>query len=854
MTGSNSFWFANPSSGFYNGVATQSARFSDTNNKYLQRTDSTTPTSTQKFTFSCWLKNWSLNSGDTIFGSDKGTSGGPGDAGWIQFTTNRKLNIYNITSASYNLQWTSTAMYRDTTNWYHFVIRIDTTQASADDRVRLYVNGEQQAGSYSTTVGQNNNVAFNNAAGKFRIAGLGYADGYEGDFYLADVHHCDGYSYAPTEFAESKNGVWIAKNASVVYGNTGYRLEFKNSTVGSTSGSASTIGADTSGNAHHFNDYNMGTDDSNIPDSPENNFATSLGAGLAEPQDYQSYYQPTSSEGNLKVTGSSSGWTNGSSNFGMTSGKWYAELIVNSWVASNYVRIGLRARPARTYDEYFVLGNGTGQLDAAARNGRLASFSTGDVIQLALDLENNAFYLGKNNTWGNSATATEIANGTTTNAFASGSEVPTGDGHAYFFYAQPHSTGTSLTWNFGQDSSFAGAKTAQGNSDSGSSTTDFYYTPPDGFLACNTTNIPELTISPAQDTQADDHFNTVLYDANNQTAQSITGVGFQPDWMWFKQRSRGDSHAWIDTVRGIDKAFRLPVIDDEFDNSNSATLVTAVGADGFTLGTDAFAWVNYQSDTMVAWNWKAGGDITDVSGNFIKDGVAFTPTQGTIDATAISANTTSGFSIVTYTGSGSAGTVAHGLSVAPSMVIIKSRTGASVKNWVIGQDQSGFTGQMYFDTGVFSSNSGSFNNTAPTTSVVSIGTDQTTNGSGATYAMYCFANVEGYSKIGQYSGNSSSDGTFVYLGFRPAFLMIKTTSVSSQYWILRDNKRDAFNDDSNGSSLYANTQDSEGTGNIDIDFLSNGMKMRDNGNNTNGSGTYIYLAFAEQPFKFSNAR
>ena len=298
----------------------------------------------------------------------------------------------------------------------------------------------------------------------------------------------------------------------------------------------------------------------------------------------------------------------------------------------------------------------------------------------------------------------------------------------------------------------------------------------------------------------------------------------------------------------------LPVIDDEFDNSNSATLVTAVGADGFTLGTDAFAWVNYQSDTMVAWNWKAGGDITDVSGNFIKDGVAFTPTQGTIDATAISANTTSGFSIVTYTGSGSAGTVAHGLSVAPSMVIIKSRTGASVKNWVIGQDQSGFTGQMYFDTGVFSSNSGSFNNTAPTTSVVSIGTDQTTNGSGATYAMYCFANVEGYSKIGQYSGNSSSDGTFVYLGFRPAFLMIKTTSVSSQYWILRDNKRDAFNDDSNGSSLYANTQDSEGTGNIDIDFLSNGMKMRDNGNNTNGSGTYIYLAFAEQPFKFSNAR
>ena len=827
--------------GFYTKTLANSLRFNEgpnantTDSSYLTRA-AVTPTNAYKWPLSVWIKRSVLHTE----GSSAGIISSDAEQETLSFGLD-SLTYRHQTGGGLRINLITNNSFRDTSNWYHIVCAVDHSLLTTDDKAIIYVNGVRQTLSTNTIASATYNSQLLTAGNTINIGKMRVGSHFTG--YMSEMHFVDGQQLTPTTFGETKQGVWIPKAVSgLTYGNNGFYLNFGNS---------SAIGEDSAG-SNDYTAYNLNSWDI-VPDSPTNNFATALGS-LSEPQDYQSYYKGTYSEGNLKVTGSSSGCTNGQSNFGMTSGKWYAECIVNSWTSSSAVRIGLRARPARTYDEYFVLGNGTGQLDAAARNGRLASFSTGDVIQFALDLENNAFYLGVNGTWGNSATATEIANGTTTNAFASGSEVPTGDGHAYFFYAQPHSTGTSLTWNFGQDSSFAGAKTAQGNSDSGSSTTDFYYTPPDGFLACNTTNIPELTISPAQDTQADDHFNTVLYDANNQTAQSITGVGFQPDWMWFKQRSRGDSHAWIDTVRGIDKAFRLPVIDDEFDNSNSATLVTAVGADGFTLGTDAFAWVNYQSDTMVAWNWKAGGDITDVSGNFIKDGVAFTPTQGTIDATAISANTTSGFSIVTYTGSGSAGTVAHGLSVAPSMVIIKSRTGASVKNWVIGQDQSGFTGQMYFDTGVFSSNSGSFNNTAPTTSVVSIGTDQTTNGSGATYAMYCFANVEGYSKIGQYSGNSSSDGTFVYLGFRPAFLMIKTTSVSSQYWILRDNKRDAFNDDSNGSSLYANTQDSEGTGNIDIDFLSNGMKMRDNGNNTNGSGTYIYLAFAEQPFKFSNAR
>ena len=218
------------------------------------------------------------------------------------------------------------------------------------------------------------------------------------------------------------------------------------------------------------------------------------------------------------------------------------------------------------------------------------------------------------------------------------------------------------------------------------------------------------------------------------------------------------------------------------------------------------------------------------------------------------ANTTSGFSIVTYTGTGSAGTVKHGLSVAPSLVIIKSRTGASVPNWVIGQDISGFTGQLYFDTGAFSTNSGSFNNTAPTSSVVSIGTDSTVNQNTATYVMYCFANVEGYCRIGKYTGNGRTDGPFIYTGFRPAWLLIKSTGSSTNGWYMYDNKRLNFGTLVDGQ-LYANLANAEDDGNRDLDFLSNGFKPRLTDSNVNGNGsTFIYLAFADQAFKFSNAR
>jgi len=271
----------------------------------------------------------------------------------------------------------------------------------------------------------------------------------------------------------------------------------------------------------------------------------------------------------------------------------------------------------------------------------------------------------------------------------------------------------------------------------------------------------------------------------------------------------------------------------------TTTNFTSFDSDGFSHGNSGR--VNESGKTYVAWNWKANGGTTSSN------------TDGTITST-VQASTDGGFSIVTYTGTGSLGTVGHGLSSAPNMVIIKSRAGSSVPNWVIGQDQSGFTGQMYFDTGAFGSNSGSFNNTAPTNSVVTINTDNTVNQSSATYVMHCFHNVEGYSKIGSYTGNNSTDGTFVYTGFRPAWVMIKRTNGTGQ-WFIMDNKRIGYNGANYRLLADANSTEYTGASSNIIDIISNGFKCKTTSSNTNGSSdTYIYLAFAEQPFKFSNAR
>jgi len=325
------------------------------------------------------------------------------------------------------------------------------------------------------------------------------------------------------------------------------------------------------------------------------------------------------------------------------------------------------------------------------------------------------------------------------------------------------------------------------------------------------------------------HFNTKLYTGNGGS-QSITGVGFQPDWLWFKKRNGAADSSLIDAVRGVRKS--LTSNKDEVEYTESAGL-SAFDSDGFSFDGAGFDHVNTNSDLFVAWCWKAANSSGSAN------------TSGDINST-VSANTTAGFSIVSYTGTGSVATVGHGLGAAPKLIIVKTRS-LSGEAWPV--DSRVASGILYLnETGAKGSygDSSPFPSTAPTSTVFSIGTPNNTNGSGATYIAYCFAEVKGYSKIGSYTGNGNADGTFVYTGFKPAWVMVRETS-NVNSWRILDNKRDTFNVMT--QSLYANLNNAEGSSGHNTDFISNGFKIRDSDTSMNrSSGSFIFMAFAENPF------
>ena len=329
-----------------------------------------------------------------------------------------------------------------------------------------------------------------------------------------------------------------------------------------------------------------------------------------------------------------------------------------------------------------------------------------------------------------------------------------------------------------------------------------------------------------------DYFNPVTYTGNGSAGHSITGVGFQPDWVWIKTRADSNNHTIFDAVRGVTKRLRS----NQTNAENTSSGVTSFNSDGFTVGSDSAG----NSGTMVSWNWKANGQG---SAN----------TDGSINTTYTSANTTSGFSISTYTGNATTGaTIGHGLGVAPAVVLVKRLNATS--DWVMYHKGMGAPPKFIVlnTTAAEASSAGIFYNTAPTSSVFYVGDDGATNASGGTYVAYCFSQIQGYSKFGSYTGNGNAVGPFVYTGFKPAFLLIKKYSATEE-WIMTDNKRIGYNNQNYG--LFANTNAVEQTGSDfqSIDLLSNGFKMNVNTGYNNGSGaTYIYLAFAEAPLVGSN--
>ena len=587
---------------------------------------------------------------------------------------------------------------------------------------------------------------------------------------------------------------------------------------------------DVSGQGNDWQHNNLTFSDV-VPDSATNNFCT---------------YNPNSrfdgngtfSEGNLRFSGNSSGDMSTRTSTVIPAGmKFYFEAIYNEEGGSGgQARLGIDQTGSTADREKSGTGlfsfdfRGSAGVPQADDEGTLTTYGSqpaeGDVVGIAVDLENGKLYAHKANSYYNSG---DPAAGT--GAVITG--IP--DLQSVVFMAIDGGVNYN-SWhiNFGQDSTFAGRKSAGGNADE-NGYGDFQYAVPSGFLSLCSANLPTGAIDTLNDETPEDYFNTVLYSGNSTNNTPIT-VGFQPSMTWIKTRNVVRDHRLMDAVRGATAG-----IYPNLTNAEGASPLLSFDSDGFTLNnTNNY---NNTGETYVAWNWKAGG-------------AGVSNTDGSITSTVSASETSQGdkwFSIVKWTGNGTAGaTVGHGLTSQPRLIITKNMD--VVTDWsVLAQDANNGSGHLGYIrlnlTAAWASTSLLWNNTEPTSSVFTLGSYSYVNGSGNDIIGYCFANAEGLCKVGSYTGNGSADGTFVYTGFRPSFLLIKRTDAVDN-WPLEDNKRNPSN--LNRNYLLADTSGAEGT--VDLrDFLSNGFKMRGSAQNASG-GNYIYLAIAEQPFKFANAR
>jgi len=628
---------------------------------------------------------------------------------------------------------------------------------------------------------------------------------------------------------------------------------------------------DVSGQGNHFAPQNLDYRDSMI-DSPTNNFSTMNGLQVQGGSATTPYVL---SEGRLKMTSTANNYAQMSGSMGVQSGKWYTETYINSagypswyigWTSSDRLGTwtgGNNADGVTTGLGYFTGSNvyiqDFGDANNSSTNVAVSGLwsggrapTTGDIIGCAVDFDNRKIWWSINGEYVNIGSgAGDPANGTNPASTYTSSNAAD---DAYKFAWQLGYGSTTKTINFGQDSTFSGATPAGSNTDANGIGT-FKYAPPAGFLSLCSANLPEPSI-----TDASEHFNTVLYTGNGST-QSITGVNHQPDFVWIKDRTDTYGHILHDVIRGTQNYLSTSTTGTEQPQANG---LVSFDTDGFSVGS--WAAVNNNTDSLVGWNWKAGGTPTatntagagnaPTSGSVMIDGVASTTAlNGDIPATKISANTKSGFSIVSYTGTGATNpTVNHGLTKTPEFIILKDRdSNQNNNNWNIWHKDAGDGDDYgYFTNAAFPSNG----------SAQVIGTDNnvftlkpnlvTSNESGDNYIAYLFHSVEGYSKVGSYIGNGSADGTFAHTGFRPAWIMIKKSSAAGTSWQMYDNKRDIDNVVEN--RLIAEGANAEGVGSDKVDFLSNGFKLRENATTTNHAATYIYLAFAESPFKNSNAR
>jgi hypothetical protein len=658
--------------------------------------------------------------------------------------------------------------------------------------VKVYVNGTQvtafDTATYSAqnTDGFINSTAYNSGVhniGRFPTTDTAYLDG-----YLTEINFVDGQALTASSFGETNpvTGVWQPKQYTGTYGTNGFFLKFSDN----SNNTAATIGKDYSGNGNNWTPNNISVTSGATYDSMLD--VPTLWADGGNGRGNYAVLNPLKmfganfaiTQGNLQASDSTSATVTAiASMYLPTTGKWYFEVTATTVGAASACFIGIAP-------ESQANGNGTfGNYGSYRSNGAIynlastgqtsgATYTSGDVIGVAVDLDAGTCQFYKNN----------VAQGSTPSfTFTAGSVVVP-------FVATDNVAGTKTFHpNFGQR--------------------PFAYTPPSGFKALQTGNLPEPVIK-----KGNQWFDATVWTGNGTSQNIVNAAGFAPDMVWGKSRTNAYANVIVDTIRGSSNYLNTASTSGE---STNAQVFSSLNSNGFGVGNDLT--LNANAASHVAWQWKEGA--------------------------------TPGFDIVTYTGTGSAQNISHLLGVTPAMMIVKARSLAG-ENWQVyhkNMAASPQTNQLLLNSTAAVQSATVWNNTAPTSSVFSVSGGGPVGSNGQTYVAYLFAEVAGFSRFGSYTGNGSTDGPFVYLGFRPRFVMTKRTdSSTSGNWMITDSARNTYN--LAGEILIPNLSDGEYSQD-GIDMLSNGFKMRaSTGNRNTNGGTFIYAAFAEFPFRTALAR
>jgi hypothetical protein len=797
----------------------RSLRFRASASAYLSRTPSVAG-NRKTWTFSAWIKRGSVSNEATPI------SGGATTGRLCVFFNSSGQLISDVGGTGTFDQ--STAVYRDPAAWYHFVWQFDTTQATAANRSRMYMNGVAVALTNTRTFTQNADYEINNSVLQTIGTFSNSIGTYNLDGYMTEINFIDGQALDPTSFGQyDQFSNWTSKKYTGTYGVNGFYLPFSNNS------STGTLGLDFSGNSNTWTTNNIsvtaGSTYDSMVDVPTQwipyNTTGDVGATfrgnycVLNPLD--KYSGITMAEANLKVQ--LYVLANGSCGFrgtsGVSSGKWYWEVLVGANQASRALgSIGIDTLNTSISSintvgtgvlstSYIYFQNNGNKINNNTSTAYGATYTTNDVIGVALDMDVGTLTFYKNGV--SQGTAFSSLSGTFAPSGALYSDTITGSYIADMYY------------NFGQR--------------------PFSYTPPSGFKTLCTTNLPTSTIQ-----QGNLFFNALTY-AGSASNQTISGLSFQPDFIWFKERTTsGIDHNLFDSARSN---YGSRLISNATNAEAASGAIISVSSTGYSLLGGVSNTNDSSGRTYVTWNWKAGG-------------TAVTNTAGTINS-QVSANTTAGFSVVTYTGNNTTTpspmpTVGHGLGVAPSLVISKSRNNAGVDSgaWFVWTSALSTDSYLRLNTTAATasvSGGGGGTMVAPTSTVFSTPYVSGANINANNYVAYCFAAVAGYSAFGSYTGNGSADGSFVYLGFRPRFVMIKRSDAGAVNWYIFDTARDTYN--AAGLELYPNLSNAEADGRPDLDILSNGFKIRSTSGGQNTSGaTYIYACFAEYPFKSALAR